>query len=48
MRVRLLYKPKPNNYTESYTVDMADIRGKERVSTRGGLTDVGSFFTNHG
>lgn len=22
MRGRLLYKPKPNNYTESYTVDM--------------------------
>lgn len=37
MRVRLLYKPKPNNYTESFAVDMADIRGKERVSTRGDL-----------
>lgn len=42
--LRLQYKPKPNNYTESFAVDMADIRGKERVSTRGGLTDVGSFF----
>ena len=44
MRVRLPAKSKPNNYTESCTVNMADIRGKERVSTRGGLTDVGSFF----
>jgi len=44
MRVRLQYKQKPNNYTESFAVNMADIRGKERVSTRGGLTDVGSFF----
>ena len=24
MRVRLLYKPKPNNYTESCMVDVAD------------------------
>ena len=40
MRVRLHNKPKPNNYTESFAVNMADIRGKERVSTRGGLVDV--------
>ena len=44
MRVKLQFKPKPNNYTESFAVNMANIRGKERVSTRGGLTDVGSFF----
>ena len=41
---RLQYKPKPDNYMESFAVDMADIRGKKRVSTRGGLTDVGSFL----
>ena len=40
MRVRLPYKSKPNNYTESFAVNMADIRGKERVSTRGGLADA--------
>lgn len=34
MRVRLPYKPKPNSYTRSFAVDMADIRGKERVSIR--------------
>lgn len=44
MRVRLPNKSKPNNYTESFAVNMADIRGKERVGTRGGLTDMGSFF----
>ena len=33
-------KTKPNNYTESFAVNMADIRGKERVSTRGGLADA--------
>ncbi len=44
MRVRLPNKSKPNNYTESFAVNMADIRGRERVSTRGGLTDVGVFY----
>ena len=44
MRVRLPYKSKPNNCTESYAVDMAGIRGKERASTRGGLMDMGRFF----
>lgn len=29
MRVRLPYKPKPNNYTESYGIDVAD-RWRER------------------
>ena len=24
MRVRLLHKPKPNNYTESYRINVAD------------------------
>ena len=38
MRVRLLNKPKPNSCTESYAVNMAGIRGKERVSIRGDLT----------
>ena len=37
-RVRLPVEPKPNNCTESLEVDMAGIRVKERVSTRGGLT----------
>ena len=37
-RVRLPNKPKPNNCTESFAVDMAGIRVKERVSTRGDLT----------
>ena len=36
-RVRLLTEPKPSNCTESLAVNMAGIRGKERVSTRGGL-----------
>ena len=36
-RVRLLAKPKPNSCTESLAVNMAGIREKERVSTRGGL-----------
>ena len=40
-RVRLHHKPKPNSYTESLTVNMAGIRGKECVSTRGGLTGGG-------
>ncbi len=38
MRVSLLNKTKPNSCTESSAVNMAGIRGKERVSTRGGLT----------
>ena len=42
--VRLHSKPKPNSCTESLRVDMAGIRGKERVSTRGGLMDMGIFF----
>ena len=29
MRVRLQYKPKPNNYTESYGINVAD-RWRER------------------
>ena len=37
-RVRLPMKPKPNNCTESTVVNMAGIRGKECVSTRGDLT----------
>ena len=36
-RARLPNKPKPNSCTESLAVNMAGIRGKERVSTRGGL-----------
>ena len=40
MRVRLQNKSKPNSCTESLVVNMAGIRGKERVSTRGELTDV--------
>ena len=39
---RLPCKPKPNSCTESLEVDVAGIRGKERVSTRGGLMDMGS------
>ena len=39
---RLLNKPKPNSCTESLVVDVAGIRVKERVSTRGGLMDMGS------
>lgn len=42
MRVRLLNKPKPNNYTEAFMVNMAGIRGKECASTQGGLVDVAS------
>ena len=41
-RVRLLCKPKPNRCTESLVVNVAGIRVKERVSTRGGLMDMGS------
>ena len=37
---RLQRKSKPNSCTESLVVNMAGIRGKERVSTRGELTDV--------
>ena len=37
-RVRLHAEPKPNSCTESLAVNMAGIRVKERVSTRGGLT----------
>ena len=40
-RVRLRHKLKPNSCTESLTVNMAGIRGKECVSTRGGLTGGG-------
>ena len=40
--VRLPYKPKPNSCTESLAVDVAGIRVKERVSTRGGLMDTES------
>ena len=36
-RVRLHDKPKPNSCTESLAVNKTGIRGKERVSTRGGL-----------
>ena len=42
MRVRLLRKPKPNNCTESSEVNAAGIRGKECVSTRGGLAGASS------
>ena len=37
-RVRLQSKLKPNSCTELLAVNMAGIRVKERVSTRGGLT----------
>ena len=46
-RERLQDKSKPNGCTESLAVDMAGIRGKERVSTRGGLiggTDGGGRY----
>ena len=39
-RARLPNKPKPNSCTESLAVNMAGIRVKECVSTRGDLTDV--------
>ena len=38
VRVRLPHKSKPDNCTESHSVNEAGIRAKERVSTRGGLT----------
>ena len=38
-RVRLPDKPKSKSCTESLAVNMAGIRRKECVSTRGGLTD---------
>ena len=38
-RVRLPYKSKPKSCTESLAVNMAGIRVKECVSTRGDLTD---------
>ena len=37
MRVRLLYKPKPDNYTESCMVNVTDGWEKETCGTRGGL-----------
>ena len=36
----MLDKTKPNSYTESFTVKCGRERGKERVSTRGGLADA--------
>lgn len=33
-------KPKPNNCTDLFPVNAADIRAKECVSTRGGLADA--------
>ena len=40
MRVSLLNKTKPDNYSESHTVNLAGIRWKDYVLIWGGLTDV--------